>query len=166
MKNLPIQTQPTRLWFLSKGCKQVPPELTDGKILWAHPDGYFLRSNGQIAKHNFNPNRPSRKTGGGAQYPKMRQLGSRGCHILMYETFYGPRTKGMEIDHINGDKLDYRPENLEEVTPAENRRRAQYLRIMRQCDFDPRIFTRDDFHHFFSQDFDTFKATLLHHKNA
>ena len=156
----------SRLWFMNQGCKQVPPDEIGGKVLWAHPDGYFLNAQGQKLKHSFSPNRPSRKTGGGAQYPKMRQYSNRLCHHLVYETFYGQRTKGMEIDHINGDKLDYRPENLEEVTPAENRRRAKYLRIMRQCDFDPRIFSRAQLHEIFSQDFDTFKTMILHHSLA
>ena len=62
----------------------------------------------------------------------------------MYEAFYGPRTKGMEIDHLNGDKLDYRPSNLQEVTPAENRRRAKILRAMRAVGLDPRTYSREE----------------------
>ncbi len=77
-------------------------------------------------------------------YPKMRQYGNKLCHHLMYEAFYGPRTKGMEIDHLNGDKLDYRPSNLQEVTPAENRRRAKILRAMRAVGLDPRTYSREE----------------------
>ena len=43
----------------------------------------------------------------------------------------------MEIDHINGDKLDWSLANLEEVTPAENRKRAKILRAMRAAGNDP-----------------------------
>ena len=64
-------------------------------------------------------------------YPTMRSLGL--CHHLVYETFIGPRTPGMEIDHINGNKLDWSLSNLQEVTPEENRKRARILRIIRKC---------------------------------
>jgi hypothetical protein len=67
----------------------------------------------------------------------MSYYGNRLCHHLIYETFVGPRTKGMEIDHINGDKLDWSLANLEEVTPAENRKRAKILRAMRAAGTDP-----------------------------
>ena len=155
---------PSRLWFMSRGFKQVPPELIDGKILWAHPDGFFVNSKGQKVKHEFN--RAMQKNEGGSKYPKMRYYGNKLCHHLMYVTFYGARTAGMEIDHINGDKLDYRPSNLELVDPEENERRSRYLRVMRECDFDPRIFTADDFHHWFSLPFEEFKALFYHQKTT
>ena len=133
-----------RTWFLSKGCKQVPLESTGGKILWAHPDGYFLNAQGQKVKHSFGPAMQSAPYTHGGAYPIMRQFGSKNCHHLMYEAFYGPRTKGMEIDHLDGDKLNYRPSNLEMVTPAENRRRAKILRAMRAVGIDPCTYSRDE----------------------
>ena len=66
----------------------------------------------------------------------MRQFAARLCHHLVWETFVGPRTKGMEIDHINGDKMNWSLANLEEVTPAENRRRAVRLRKLRKMGMD------------------------------
>ena len=69
----------------------------------------------------------------------------------MYEAWYGARTKGMEIDHLNGDKLDYRPSNLQEVTPAENRRRAKILRAMRAVGLDPRTYSREELLHIFAK---------------
>ena len=89
----------------------------------------------------------------GIAYPNMRNFGSRLCHHLIYETWVGPRTPGMEIDHINGDKMNWSLDNLEEVTPAENRKRAKILRAMRAAGTDPTtilqsrlkaIFTRYD----------------------
>ena len=87
------------------------------------------------AMHNHN---------GGSNYPKMRHFGSRHCHHLIWETWVGPRTPGMEIDHINGDKMDWSLDNLEEVTPAENRKRAVLLRELRRNGRDPKKMTRDE----------------------
>lgn len=135
---------PSRVWFMGYGCKQAPLESTGGKVLWAHKDGYFLNAQGQKVKHDYFPNRPSRNNGGHALYPRIRNYGGKVCHVLMYEAWYGARTKGMEIDHLNGDKLDYRPSNLQEVTPAENRRRAKILRAMRAVGLDPRTYSREE----------------------
>ena len=46
-------------------------------------------------------------------------------------TWIGPRPVGCECDHINGNIYDWRAENLEWVTPAENRKRAVILRARR-----------------------------------
>ena len=138
------RTAPSRVWFLGHGCRQVPLESTGGKVLWAHPDGYFLNAQGQKLKHIFSPAMQKSRPNMHSAYPKMRQYGSKHCHHLMYEAWYGARTKGMEIDHLNGDKLDYRPSNLQEVTPAENRRRAKILRAMRAVGLDPRTYSREE----------------------
>ena len=42
------------------------------------------------------------------------------AHRMVYETFYGPIPKGMEINHKNGVRDDNRPENLEAMSHAEN----------------------------------------------
>jgi hypothetical protein len=46
------------------------------------------------------------------------------AHRLVYELLVGPIPGGLEIDHINGDKRDNRPSNLEPVTAPENMRRS------------------------------------------
>ena len=74
---------------------------------------------------------------GGSAYARMSHYGNRLCHHLIWETWVGPRTPGMEIDHLNGNKLDWSLANLEEVTPAENRKRAKILRAMRAAGTDP-----------------------------
>ncbi|MBR1878590.1 MAG: HNH endonuclease [Paludibacteraceae bacterium] len=91
-------------------------------------------------KPAFTPNIPSKHTGGHARYQRIRGLTSGDCtrtaHSLIYETWTGARTPGMEIDHINGNPIDNRVSNLEEVTPAENMRRAVRLRKLRKMGLD------------------------------
>ena len=128
--------------------KQVPPESVGGKILFVGTDGRFYNAHGRELKPCFSPAMQRRKKG---DYPCMTSFAHRLCHHLVYETFVGPRTKGLEIDHINGNKLDWSLSNLQEVTPAENRRRARILRVLRRCaemDNDPSLLpvnrTRDE----------------------
>ena len=131
-----------RTWFLGHGCKQVPPDLIGGKILWGHPDGYFLNAQGQKVKHAYGPAMKSADYTHGGAYPSMRQLGN--CHTLMATAFLGRRPEGYECDHLNGVGTDYRPSNLQWVTPAENRRRAKILRAMRAAGLDPCTYSRDE----------------------
>ena len=135
------------------GCKQVPRDEVGGKILWAHPDGYFINALGQNAEHTFSPAMQGGRTaanpssGGftGSIYPKMRHYRNKTCHIIMAIAFYGPRPtyslplqgKGGErgsyvgiCHHLINDKLDYRPANLlcwltrEQHYEADRRQRA------------------------------------------
>ena len=110
--------------------RQVPPESVKGKTLFAGTDGKFYNAAGQELKPCVKE--PCDVTRCHTRYPFMPYYGSRLCHHLIWETFVGPRTPGMEIDHINGNKLDWSLNNLEEVTPAENRKRAVILRAMRK----------------------------------
>lgn len=46
------------------------------------------------------------------------------AHALVMEAFVGPRPRGLAINHIDGDKTNNRPENLEYCTWGENARHA------------------------------------------
>jgi len=128
-----------RIYTMNGGiidAKRCPTE----KPLFCSRDGHFfsLTMDGKVlneVKPIYNPGMQNHK--GGSTYPVMRHFGNKLCHHLMYETWIGARTKGMEIDHINGDKCDWSLANLEEVTPAENRKRAKILRCMREAGNDP-----------------------------
>ena len=128
-----------------KKCPTVKP-------LYCSKDGrFFSVRNMQITdggcimhelKPHFNPGKQNLK--GGSAYPEMHNFGARLCHHLIWETWVGPRTPGMEIDHLNGDKMNWSLDNLEEVTPAENRKRAVLLRELRRNGRDPKQMTRDE----------------------
>ena len=139
--------------------KLVPPEAVGGKTLYVSTLGDFFNAHGKRLKPGFSPS--SRRYKKGSHYPKMRQYTDRLCHHLVWETFVGPRTPGMEIDHINGNKLDWSLDNLQEVTPQENRRRARYLRVLREhIPAHWQVFNREDYLGFYSMPFDEFKAMM------
>lgn len=122
-----------------------PLEKTDGKPLYCSRDGVFYSR--RMAKGeprfrrivvNRTPPRDTRLCH--TRYPYVRQYGSAMCHTLMALTWIGPRPDGCECDHINGNIYDWRAENLQWVTPEENRKRAVILRARRMVarqDNDP-----------------------------
>ena len=64
--------------------------------------------------------------------------------MLMALTWIGPRPEGYEVDHLNGDMLDWSTDNLEYVTPKENIKRAKLLRVLRSIGRDPRKMSREE----------------------
>ena len=73
----------------------------------------------------------------------MRHFSKINCHVLVYEAWIGERHYPLkEIDHKNGDVLDYSVDNLEEVTPPENSWRSIHvLKVLRAKNIDPTTYT-------------------------
>ena len=82
----------------------------------------------------------------GTHYPAMQHFHGKSCHALICTAWHGPRPtfidehgneKPMECDHLNANPYDFHADNLEWVTPAENRRRAKILRGLRSAGIVP-----------------------------
>ena len=79
---------------------------------FADSDGNIWGLRGYILKWNYN------KEG----YPRVsvRQNSKHYVHKLVCLAFYGPRPKGLQCRHLDGDKNNARPENLRYGTSREN----------------------------------------------
>jgi hypothetical protein len=51
--------------------------------------------------------------------------GSQKAHVAVWESTVGPKTPGLELDHLCRNRLCINPDHLEEVTHAENMRRSE-----------------------------------------
>lgn len=60
-------------------------------------------------------------------------------HRLMWEAFKGPIPHGLQINHINGDKMDNRLANLELCTPQENHLHMRHILKRKQVVPKPRF---------------------------
>ena len=121
--------------------------------LYCSYDGHFysLSQNGlNEVFPSYSPASRARTRGGknycGSCYPIMRHFGNKTCHTLVCTAWHGPRPtfidehgneKPMECDHLNANPYDFHADNLEWVTPAENRRRAKILRGLRSAGIVP-----------------------------
>jgi len=139
------QTHLSRLYFLSKGCKQSPLELTGGKVLWANgKEGYFMSAYGVKLTPTFGPahKKGSKSNQGkrGFTHSYMRHFGCKQAHRLMAGTFAdepcpiyfdskGNPYKGL-VHHVIENSYDIRVDNLmwwltyREHNIADKRRRA------------------------------------------
>lgn len=100
---------------------------------WAHIAEEFLHFN--AAKGEFIWKKDSGKAKAGTragcrkgQYTSISLCGEKIYeHVLVLVLTQGihPAEHGLETDHLNHDRYDNRPENLEVVTPTENRRRTK-----------------------------------------
>ena len=115
------------------------------KVLYCTADGRFFTCHANdwhLQKECFNPGKRNHR--GGSVYPCMSNFGNKNCHLLIAYAWLGPRPKGMECDHLNGDRTIFPASNLQWITPAENRRRAKILRVLRASGTDPCALSRPD----------------------
>ena len=140
------QTHLSRLYFLDKGCKQAPFELTGGKVLWANPDeGYFMSAYGCKIKLGHSPakrrrNVKTRTNVRGFMHPYLCHFGGKTAHRIMFATFAdepcpiffdskGNPYKGI-VHHVIENPQDIRMDNLmgwltyKQHAVADKRRRA------------------------------------------
>ena len=126
--------------------KQVPPDLTGGKVLWANPDeGYFMSAYGYKIKLGHNPakRRRSVKTKTkvrGFRHSYLPHFGGKQAHRIMFAAFAdepcpiffdskGNPYKGI-VHHVIENPYDIRMDNLmgwlsyKQHAVADKRRRA------------------------------------------
>lgn len=114
----------------------------DGRVFALTKDGVWKRRT--VSGLKGHPAYGRRQPGGchsGERYPHLGHARKNyAAHKLMALAWLGPIPAGWEVDHINGNILDWRLENLQVVTPEENRKRAVILRARRMVarqDNDP-----------------------------
>jgi hypothetical protein len=57
----------------------------------------------------------------------------RYIHDIVTEAFLGRRPHGWETDHIDGNKLNNHPSNLQYLPPGENQRKQHTMGLVRTC---------------------------------
>ena len=153
------------MYFAGRGFVRVPAELVDDKIVYGHPDGYFVNKDGVRVKHDYTPNRPHCAVRKFKPYPKLRYYGNKDCHYLMACTFLRVPDKSLleTVDHINGNALDYSLQNLRIISDAINRRDGGFLKKLRNKKIDPRMFAPEVLLAFFDR-MAEFKASHTRHQ--
>ena len=132
-------------------CKRAKPRHGgNGKLFCSQNKRWFhLHADGKLTeiKHLFSPamRTPGRQCYNGKRgcsYPTMRDFSMINCHILVFEAWEGERDLSKEIDHKNGNVLDYALENLEQVTRSENSWRSVHvLQVLRSKTINPVDYT-------------------------
>ena len=126
--------------FLGHGYVRVPAEEIDGKVLYAHPDGYFVNHQGK--RLYACPLRcKSNKHSHGGVYPTMRNHAHKYCHVLMAITFMRKPRDGEQVDHINGNNSDFALSNLRIVPMEINNRDGGFLRKLRNKGINPTYYS-------------------------
>lgn len=141
--------------YTAKRCPGARPKNGSAVLFCTTSGRFFSLSDGGITLRevlpSYAPSCSISKKNMHGRYPSMPNFGGGTCHSLVWETWMGPRTKGLQIDHVNGNKLDWRLENLEEVTPEENIKRAKLLRVLRSIGREPREMSREELQAIFAK---------------
>lgn len=113
-----------------EGCYQVS---SFGRIKGIRRD--VIKKNGKPYKIKERMLNPSKQGRGKYLYVsiglnrKIRK--NKTLHSLICTTFNGPRLKGKECNHIDGNKYNNRPENLEWITKEENLNHQRFNKLFR-----------------------------------
>ena len=105
----------------------------DGRFFHKRKDGWR-----KILPSNLGHPRTNKAAGGSCDCPSMSNLSHLYCHILVCTAFHGQRPVGYECDHLNGNHLDWTADNLQWVTPKENRRRRVCANRLRKIGVSPK----------------------------
>ncbi len=97
-------------------------ETENGKIHYVTTDGEFYTETLHLKKHQIN----------GYEYVSISGK-SKLVHRLMWEIFNGEIPNGMEIDHIDTDRLNNNINNLRLVTQKENRNNPSTIEKYKQA---------------------------------
>ena len=111
----------------------------DGRFFHLHPDGTLTQVQMSLAPKHRGKWKSSNGIYG-SKYPMIRNFDGRACHLLMCEAWHGPRPgrklgKGKyeyECDHKDGNKMNWRADNLQWVHRSVNRKRSYILRERRR----------------------------------
>ncbi len=91
--------------------------MVTGKRKWGHKIGKIIKpfdNNGYVRYNLYSGNTEGKK----------RSCKAKLAHVLVFEAFIGKIPDGLEINHIDGDKTNNRPENLQAVSASQNIRHA------------------------------------------
>jgi hypothetical protein len=94
------------------------------ELSWPDDPRYRIRDDGTIIGPRGWPLKPQ-PTGSSAGYLQISVcrdgiVRRKSVHVMVCETFHGPRPPGKQAAHSDGDKLNCRADNLSWKTPIEN----------------------------------------------
>lgn len=118
--------------------------LVHAAVLSVRPDGTVWRHEDKRSGRLDPPRRSDYLGPGGYRWVAIPMAGSRAQHVpahrLIWTALKGPIPLGIQINHIDCDKTNNRPDNLELVTPRENSQHARRMgRIPIQTNPKPKL---------------------------